>query len=297
MDGLASGSLKRFSEYFGGEAGFAVIEEKVEQSKINLRTFKLFMFERAQIEEQYSKRLSALLKKTAKLVEYGTTREAWHAIRTEVETSIGIHQRLSVKLMNEVTVPVKKFKDDMKKTAKPVVNDTSKVKKELKELQDQLKKLKQKHIKTTREADRLDVQIGSAQRNPKTSEQQVAKLRTRLSELEQKAIQTEEDYRYQIKKITDFQPKWAEKMSRILDTIQQRETERLRFMKNFFRKYVEVMREGNAISEPEAQKLFQKLDLVEPSYDIERFIAERQTGRLQFTVPVFDLTPYHSRTH
>jgi len=287
----------KFSEYFGGEAGFGVVDEKVAQGKINLKTFKLFIVERANIEERYAQSLTLLLKSTAKLVEYGTTREAWHGIRSEIEHSISVHHNLSSKLKNEVTTPVKKYKEEMKKSSKPVMTDAQKVNQELKDLEAHLRKLKEKYVQTCREAERLDAQLSSSQRSGKSTDSEISKMKTQLKKLELKVGRTEGDYRDQINKITDFQPKWVDKMSHILDAVQQREEERLVFMRNFFRKYVDVMQEGNAIPEDEAKKLFSLLDAINPQYDNERFIQERQTGKVQFTPPVFDLTPYHSVTH
>eukprot|EP01099_Mayorella_cantabrigiensis_P003976 TRINITY_DN2985_c0_g1_i4.p1 TRINITY_DN2985_c0_g1~~TRINITY_DN2985_c0_g1_i4.p1 ORF type:complete len:311 (-),score=76.86 TRINITY_DN2985_c0_g1_i4:269-1147(-) len=287
----------KFSEYFGGEAGFSVVDEKVAQGKINLKTFKLFIVERANIEETYSQALSRLLKNTAKLVEYGTTRDAWHGIRTEIEHSISVHHNLSSKLKNEVTAPIKKYKEETKKSSKPVMTDALKVNQELRDLEAHLRKLKEKYVQTCREAERLDAQLASSQRGGKTADSELSKMKTQLKKLEQKVHQTEGDYRDQINKISDFQPKWVDKMSHILDAVQQREEERLVFMRNFFRKYVDVMQEGNAIPDDEAKKLFALLDAINPSYDTERFIHERQTGKVQYTPPTFDLTPYHSRAH
>jgi len=279
----------RFDEHFWGPAGPDVIEKRLNQGSESNRLFCYFLEEFAVVEEVYARGLSKLLKSTAPLVEFGTLRDCWLAIRGEVENLAKIHHDLGNALRKDMGTPLNKFKDDQGKTRRQHLADAWKLNKERKNLESNVTRLRERYEEYAKKAEAAQQKVEQA-KSANKPQSEISKLTTSAQKYAKEEMLFEHEYKESILKLTAFQPTWEEKTAGIYQQLQQQEEERIEYTKAILEKYVQAL-EVNAPYQVDAcKRMKEKTKLIDKNEDISCFIRENQTGTEKPAVTSF--VPY-----
>ncbi|EGC34333.1 hypothetical protein DICPUDRAFT_48387 [Dictyostelium purpureum] len=266
----------QYKDNFWGQSGFDVLEKRVNEGTESTRLFLYFMKERASIEESYAKSLQKLLKNTSDLNEYGTLRDAWFAVRGEVESLVRVHNELSTKIDKDIVSPFEKFKSEQKKVKKSFLHDGYKLNKERKDLENNINKYKTKYDDYSKQAETMAIQMETA-KNTKTA-QEIGKIQVKLQKLQKEAHLFEQDYKDAVNKLSGYQPTWEEKVSSNYHTLQMTEEERIDYIKVQLEKYVGAINSTVPDTETTNRNLVKVVALVDKYEDIQCFVRESRTG-------------------
>ncbi|KAF2070885.1 hypothetical protein CYY_007803 [Polysphondylium violaceum] len=275
----------QFKDNFWGPSGFETVEKRINEGTESTRLFVYFMKERASIEENYSKSLQKLLKNTQQLTEFGTLRDAWFAMRGEVETQIRVHHELGNKLVNDIAAPFSKFKSEQKKVKKGFLEDAYKLNRERKDMEQKISKSKVKYDDYSRQAEQMAVQMESAKSTKAASE--IGKIQQKLQKLQREASLFEKDYRDYVGKLSAYQPQWEEKVSSTYHALQCTEEERIDYIKVQLEKYVQAINSTVPDTESINRNLIGVVASIDRFEDISLFVREAKTGSERPDPPVF----------
>ncbi|GAM28486.1 hypothetical protein SAMD00019534_116620 [Acytostelium subglobosum LB1] len=281
-------STETFKDNFWGVGGFDQLEKRINQGTESTKLFLYFMKERASIEESYAKSLTSLLKKTANLTEFGTLRDAWLAVRGQVESTVGIHTEFSRQLSMDIVSSFDRFKSDQKKTKKTFLHDAWKLSKERKDQESSIAKYRTKYEDYSKQSEQFNSQLEQA-KSRGGNVNDLGKLDQKISSKAQKANKErqmfENDYRDAVNKLQTNAPAWVEKTCSIYQTLQGCEEERIDCIKIQLDKYSQAITSlENSSSNVNLSSIISKVDKYE---DIDCFIRENKTGSDPPPIPSF----------
>jgi hypothetical protein len=276
----------RFDQHFWSQNGPDVIEKRLNQGSESTKYFSYFLEERANIEEIYSRSISKLLKTTANLVEFGTTRDCWLSVRGEMENLAKIHHDLSVSLHKDMGIPLNKFKEEQSKTRRQYLADAWKLNKERKLLEYNIQKLREKYEDYAKKAEQAHQKAEQGKHMSK-SQNDIAKLTASAQKLAKDEMMFEHEYKEAITKLAAFQPTWEEKIASIYMLLQQQEEERIDYTKGVLLKYVQALEVNSPYYVECCKRLAEVTKRIDKNEDIMCFIKESQTGADKPSVPSF----------
>ncbi|EFA85851.1 SH3 domain-containing protein [Heterostelium album PN500] len=280
-------TIETFKDNFWGPGGFDILEKRINQATESTKYMLYFLKERASIEESYAKNLQSLLKRTSNIVEYGTLRDAWFAVRGQVETTISTHQELASKLDKDIVSSFQKFKSEQKKNKRNFLHDAWKLSKERRDQENNIAKYRSKYEDYSKQSEQLNSTLESAKSSGKGISE-IAKIQSRYTKAIKERDAFESDYRNAVTKLASNQPAWEEKTASIYQTLQATEEERIDCIKVQLDKYGQAINHSQSqISSVDLSTIVSDIDKYE---DINSFIREHKTGSERPPLPVF--VPY-----
>lgn len=121
-------SLSFANNFWGKEdAGVSPLLERMHNAKVTGDELKAFYTARAQIEEEYARKLLNLARKPLGSSEAGTLRMSLDVIRGEVETMGKAHQQIAGQMKSELEEPLSAFTGGIKERRKIVQNGIEKL--------------------------------------------------------------------------------------------------------------------------------------------------------------------------
>eukprot|EP01132_Coremiostelium_polycephalum_P004026 gene4026-5037_t len=284
-DIIAKGSHTKFFgiKDFDGTNGFDAIEKRLNQGTECSRLFLYFLKERAAIEENYAKSMTKLLKNTGMMVEFGTLRDAWLAIRGESEALVRSHHELSIKLDKDIAGPFKKFKSEQKKVKKQFLGDAYNLNRERRLMDEKVTKSKTKYDDFSKQTEQIAASLENAKSSGKPANE-IGKIQTRLQKLQKDQSVSEQEYRDAVNRLAAYQPNWEDKTTAAYHSLQMTEEERIDYTKVQMEKYVSAIQSIVPDNDKSLVAVVARIDKYE---DISCFVREHRTSSDKPQIPVF----------
>jgi len=118
-----------FANNFWGkdDAGVSPLLERMQDAKVSGDELKAFYTARAQIEDEYARKLLNLARKPLGSSEAGTLRASLDVVRGEVEVMGKAHQQVAVQMKGELEEPLSAFSGGIKERRKIVQSGIEKL--------------------------------------------------------------------------------------------------------------------------------------------------------------------------
>ncbi|KAJ1678451.1 formin-binding protein, partial [Spiromyces aspiralis] len=248
-------STCRFANNFWSDddKGVVVLTRKLQNAKHTMANIHRVMAARAQLEEEYGKKLLKLSRNTLGQEELGTTRDSLHCFRNELESSANTHIKLS-----------KQIRDDLIKPLAAFIEQQRQKRKQLRE---------RKNTETARriELERLVISM---------QEMVDPKVRQKLEKAQISSQNSERDYKETLRKLDESEGQWVSAWQSACDVFQVLEEERIDYLKTKLWEYTNLISSICVSDDESMERIRQELENVDVECDIEQFIKTFGTGAL-----------------
>jgi len=234
--------------------GFEHVSTKTEKGLQATRDYTDFLKKRAELEQEYSKKLAALCKTapgagflskdTLVEKETKTLKAALLSVQEEGLKTSNHHQEFATKITNDVVKPLEAFIKAKDTERKKVVTDGQKRIKTLSEAKSAAEKAKEAYLKASKEAEQATEAHEKAQKElngaPDNKKFQEAEKRAqqKVGPLVEKVKTTEQAYQKAVETANETITKtYGEHLPPLLDTLQALEEERFTTFKNVLTEY------------------------------------------------------------
>ncbi|KAJ1920856.1 formin-binding protein [Mycoemilia scoparia] len=267
-------SSARFSENFWSDddRGVEVVMKKMQSAKQTLTDIHRLFASRAQLEEEYGKKLLKLSRAGLGSEELGTTLDALHTVRSELEESAGAHLKLGKQFREELAQPLYKFIEKQRQKRKQQQAIIQKTTRDKSALRSQLIKIREKKDAEVSKRIELERLVISMQ------EMVDPKLRQKLEKAQALSRNAENEYKETQRKLIESDHQWFSVWQSACDVFQILEEERIEYMKTALWEYANIISGVCVTDDASMEKIRQELEKVDVDTDIEKYIQKFRTG-------------------
>lgn len=245
---------------------------RMKNSKQTNEEVRLFYKERIAIEEEYSKRMLALSRKSLGGVETGTLRGCLDTIRQDTESMGKSHATAAQQLKSQLEEPLLAFNTSMRERRKTTQQTVEKLLK--------AKIMQNNNVEKAREKFELDcnkINGYYAQQNLLMGKE-LEKNNQKLDKTHMSVNATKRDYQTHLRNLADTIDRWNKEWKVACDKLQDIEEERINFLKSNLWGYTNIV-STVCVSDDECceniRLALEKTDVLE---DIVHFVRENATG-------------------
>ncbi|KAM9961433.1 hypothetical protein ACTFIR_004283 [Dictyostelium discoideum] len=286
--------------------GFDLLVKRTDSDLIQSKNILNFFKKKAELEEQHSKKLEKLSLKTMMTIDESTSINAisynssWKKIINSSMMESEQHTLLNTSILNKVIQPLQAMIKDMETKRKKILQEGIKLKQDMKEMVDELKKSQFKYDKAGKDLessrmelreyrDQLDHQ---QQQQPSDSDlNNISKIERRIQRCEQDFSNCDEEYREQIKATNDFQHLYnTEKLPKILNDFEHFVVSHSHFSKSYFTNLVSVLIELPSAYQQNYEFVKKSVEMIDITNDVQEFIRKNLMKK-QLAQP-FQYEPY-----
>ncbi|KAJ9108822.1 hypothetical protein QFC21_000142 [Naganishia friedmannii] len=264
-----------------GDAGFEVIMARTKASARTIDDLKVFMKERATIEEEYGKKLSKLSKQTLGKDETGELRLALEALRVETDKQAGGRLKLAGEIRKDVELPIQDMANKIGGMRKNYQANIEKLHKN---------KLSQEaHVAKTRERYEQDcLRINSYTANTSLVQgKDLEKLHSKLEKVQQTVGGNEREYKACVRLLEETTRKWETEWKTFCDHVQDIEEERINFIKDNAWNLANAISSVCVTDDESCERIRIALEGFEDVTEIEAFVRSYGTGAKIPDPPLF----------
>lgn len=271
--------------------GFSVISQHLLDNKVVVESLLVFWKEYTNIEETYAKSLRELLGSPAaglksstlhrfasffnedsKFDEGGTLKNGWQQIKDGIERVAGFHTSLSSSLKKEVVSKLETYLSESESKKKQVIGRGKSALSDIKKVQTNLEKEKEKYLKLVKEVESLMKSVNdtlSAAKNTKV-QAQIAGMKKDVETCTVKYKSYVEEHR------TLHNQYYLKQQPHILKEMQVIESERIGVIKLSLQQYRELFADLIPILESEDEKIKKELDNISADTDVGEFVEKHK---------------------
>jgi hypothetical protein len=270
--------------------GFELLKDKTSKGLEQCNDVLDFFRRLSSLEDEYCKNLSKLLQRFANLQDKGTLGEGWKSVYSLLDVQINFHRNLSLNLINNLCHPIQALLREMETKRKQLVTYGVKLRSDLKEHSESVKRVQAKYEKACKEAESARTELLAFNNEPQNNSA-VVRLEKKLDRLDADSQSAEIQYKNTVSAANKFLDAYqTEKYPGVLNEFEQFEITRIHFLKSNIRNFVGLMNEFPPTLEAELKKSTATIDAIDADRDIQQFINEnRQTKHL---MPLFAMVPY-----
>ncbi|EMC92729.1 hypothetical protein BAUCODRAFT_260500 [Baudoinia panamericana UAMH 10762] len=264
-----------FANNFWGkdDAGVNPLLERMQNAKVTGDELKAFYTARAQIEEEYARKLLNLARKPLGSSEAGTLRMSLDVVRGELETMGKEHQNIAGKMKSELEEPLAAFHGGMKERRKIVQAGIEK-----------LLKVKTQQTTTVNKArDRFEQDClkikGYLAQGHMVMGQEERKNKAKLEKTQIQMSANSNEYELAVKVLEETTGKWNREWKAACDKFQDLEEERIDYFKSSLWNFANIASTVCVSDDASCEKVRLSLEDCEVEKDIMNFIKERGTGQ------------------
>ncbi|KAJ9125177.1 hypothetical protein QFC22_000131 [Naganishia vaughanmartiniae] len=264
-----------------GDAGFEVIMARTRASARTIDDLKVFMKERAIIEEEYGKKLAKLAKQTLGKDETGELRSALEALRVETDKQAGGRLKLAGEIRKDVELPIQDMANKIGGMRKNYQANIEKLHKN---------KLSQEaHVAKTRERYEQDcLRINSYTANTSLVQgKDLEKLHSKLEKVQQTVGGNEREYKACVRLLEETTRKWETEWKTFCDHVQDLEEERINFIKDNAWNLANAISSVCVTDDESCERIRIALEGFEDVTEIEAFVRNYGTGAKIPDPPLF----------
>ncbi|KAI2793137.1 hypothetical protein POX_b03186 [Penicillium oxalicum] len=264
-----------FANNFWGkdDAGLQPMLDRMHASKVTSDELKVFYNLRAAIEDEYSRKLQALCRKSLGSVESGSLRSSLDVVRGETESIAKAHAAIAGQMKTELEEPLTAFSKGIKERRKII--------------QDGIERLHKTKIQQTQvvnktrdrfEQDCLRIK-GYLAQGHMVMGQEERKNKAKLEKAQIQLASNSAEYEAAVKVLEETTGRWNKEWKAACDKFQDLEEERLDFTKSSLWTYANIASTVCVSDDASCEKIRLSLENCEVEKDIVTFIKERGTGQ------------------
>ncbi|TDZ28205.1 Septation protein imp2 [Colletotrichum spinosum] len=264
-----------FANNFWGkdDAGVGPLLERMHAAKQTCDELRSFYSARASIEDEYSRKMLSLCRKSLGSQEAGSLKSSLDTVRGEVESMAKQHQSIAVQMKTELEEPLAAFAGSMKERRKIVQYGIEKILKT---------KIQQtQHVNKTR--DRFEQEClkikGYLAQGHMVMGQEERKNKAKLEKTQISVATSNTEYENAVKALEDTTARWNREWKAAADKFQDLEEERLDFTKSSLWTFANVSSTVCVSDDASCEKIRLSLEKMDVETDIVGFIKERGTGQ------------------
>ncbi|KAG6015958.1 hypothetical protein E4U43_004422 [Claviceps pusilla] len=264
-----------FANNFWGkeDAGVAPLLERMQNAKTTCDELKSFYGARASIEEEYSRKLLNLSRKSLGSQETGTLKTSLDTLRGEVEAMAKQHQSIAGQMKTELEEPLAAFAGGMKERRKIVQGTVEKLLKTKIQQTQQVNKTRDKY-----EQECLKIK-GYLAQGHMVMGQEERRNKAKLEKTQISLATANQEYESAVKILEETTARWNREWKAAADKFQDLEEERLDFTKSSLWTFANIASTVCVSDDTSCEKIRLSLENMEVEKDIIHFITERGTGQ------------------
>ncbi|KAK5575650.1 hypothetical protein RB653_006783 [Dictyostelium firmibasis] len=296
--------------------GFDLLVKRTDNDLIQSKNILNYFKKKAELEEQHSKKLEKLALKTLTTIDESTAinsisyNSSWKKIINSSMMESEQHTLLNTSILNKVIQPLQAMIKDMETKRKKILQEGIKLKQDMKEMVDELKKSQFKYDKAGKdlESSRMELREYRDQLQQQQQQQQnnnnsnggqpsdsdinnISKIERRIQRCEQDFSYCDEEYREQIKATNDFQNLYnTEKLPKILNDFEHFIISHSHFSKSYFSSLVAVLIELPSSYQQNYEFVKKSVEMIDITNDLQEFIR-KNIMKKQLAQP-FQYEPY-----
>ncbi|KAM9993599.1 hypothetical protein ACTFIZ_011581 [Dictyostelium cf. discoideum] len=258
----------------GYEALVRRSEIAIDQCKELLDFFK----KRASEEEKYSKNISNMFSKFKVKDDHDTFQKGVSLLNKINDAESTIHRSFSQNITTNLYHPLNEAIKDMEKSRKRLLEDGKKLKNDLKDSIENVKKSNQKYEKLCREMEQAKLELIEEGNDTKSGK--VETLEKKLEKTKLASIKAEDEYKEQINETNEFiSGVYQNRLSENLREFQQFELTRLEIMKSNIRNYIGFMKDIPQALQCEIDSTKGFVDIIDPEVDLQHYIMNNSNPK------------------
>ncbi|KAK5169703.1 formin-binding protein [Saxophila tyrrhenica] len=279
MPGLAASerpsvSLSFANNFWGKEdAGVSPLLDRMNAAKVTGDELKAFYTARAQIEDEYARKLANLARKPLGSLESGTLRMSLDVVRGEVEAMAKQHQVIAGQMKSELDEPLVAFTGAMKERRKIVQGGIEKL----------LKSKNQQTATVYKSRDRFEQDClkikGYLAQGHMVMGQEERKNKAKLEKTQIQMSSNSNEYEAAVKVLEETTGKWNREWKAACDKFQDLEEERIDFFKSSLWSFANIASTVCVSDDASCEKVRLSLEDCDVEKDITQFIKDRGTGQ------------------
>ncbi|KAL7799202.1 hypothetical protein V8C37DRAFT_366968 [Trichoderma ceciliae] len=264
-----------FANNFWGkdDAGVGPLLDRMINSKQTCDELKNFYGARASIEDEYSRKLLNLSKKTLGSQESGTLRASLDMVRSELEAMAKQHQAIAAQMKTELEEPLAAFAGGIKERRKIVQGTVEKLLKVKVQQTNQVNKTRDKY-----EQECLKIK-GYLAQGHMVMGQEERRNKAKLEKTQISLATSNTEYENAVKVLEETTVRWNREWKAAADKFQDLEEERLDFTKNSLWTFANIASTVCVSDDASCEKIRLSLENMDVETDIITFITERGTGQ------------------
>ncbi|KAI9709695.1 MAG: hypothetical protein M1820_003097 [Bogoriella megaspora] len=267
-------SLSFANNFWGKEdAGVDPLLTRMHNAKVTNEEIKAFYTARAQIEDEYARKLLHLARKPLGSCESGTLRMSLDVVRGEVEAMGKQHQNIAQQMKSELEEPLAAFAGGMKERRKIVQNGIEKLLKTKNQQTTSVNKSRDRY-----EQDCLKIK-GYLAQGHMVMGQEERKNKAKLEKTQIQVSTTSNEYEAAIKILEETTGKWNRDWKTACDKFQDLEEERIDFMKSSLWNFANIASTVCVSDDASCEKIRLSLEDCDVEKDITSFIRDSGTGQ------------------
>ncbi|KAF2863850.1 hypothetical protein K470DRAFT_261838 [Piedraia hortae CBS 480.64] len=264
-----------FANNFWGkdDAGVGPLLDRMQSAKVTGDELKAFYTARAQLEEEYARKLLQLAKKPLGSCESGTLRMSLDVVRSEVESMGKEHQNIAGKMKSELEEPLAAFTGGMKERRKIVQTGIEKLLKVKNQQNSQVNKTRDRY-----EQDCLKIKGYLAQGHMVMGHEE-RKNKAKLEKTQVQMSASSSEYEAAVKVLEETTGKWNREWKAACDKFQDLEEERIDYFKSSLWNFANIASTVCVSDDASCEKIRLSLEDCEVEKDIANFIKDHGTGQ------------------
>ncbi|EOO03747.1 putative cell division control protein [Phaeoacremonium minimum UCRPA7] len=264
-----------FANNFWGkdDAGVGPMFERMHAAKQTCDELRSFYNSRASIEDEYSRKLLSLCRKSLGSQEMGTLKTSLDTVRGEVEAMAKQHQNIAAQMKSELEEPLAAFAGGMKERRKIVQNTIEKLLKVKVQQTQQVNKTRDRY-----EQECLKIK-GYLAQGHMVMGQEERKNKAKLEKTQISLATSNTEYENAVKALEETTARWNREWKAAADKFQDLEEERLDFTKSSLWTFANIASTVCVSDDASCEKIRLSLEKMEVERDIVNFIKERGTGQ------------------
>ncbi|KAJ4362750.1 formin-binding protein [Neurospora sp. IMI 360204] len=264
-----------FANNFWGkdDAGVQPLLERMSAAKTTCDELKSFYTARAKIEEEYSRQLLNLSRKSLGSQESGTLKVSLDTVRQEVESMGKQHQAIALQMRSELEEPLVAFAGGMKERRKIIQNTVEKLLKVKVQQTQAVNKTRDRY-----EQESLKIK-GYLAQGHMVMGQEERKNKAKLEKTQISLASSNADYEAAVQALEKTTARWNQEWKGAADKFQDLEEERLDFTKSSLWTFANIASTVCVSDDASCEKIRLSLEKMEVEKDIATFIKEKGTGQ------------------
>ncbi|KAF2084785.1 hypothetical protein K490DRAFT_75587 [Saccharata proteae CBS 121410] len=264
-----------FANNFWGkdDAGVTPLLERMHNAKVTGDELRSFYTSRAQIEEEYARKLSNLSRKPLGSSETGTLRMSLDVVRAEIEAMSKAHQSIAGQMKAELEDQLAAFAGGLKERRKIVQAGIEKLLKVKMQQTSAVNKARDRY-----EQDCLKIKGYLAQGHMVMGHEE-RKNKAKLEKTQIQMSTTSNEYEAAVKVLEETTQRWNREWKKACDSFQDFEEERLDFMKSSLWTFANIASTVCVSDDAALEKIRLSLEDCEVEKDITNFIRDHGTGQ------------------
>ncbi|AOW06141.1 hypothetical protein B0I73DRAFT_127420 [Yarrowia lipolytica] len=245
---------------------------RMKNSKQTNEEVRLFYKERIAIEEEYSKRMLALSRKSLGAVETGSLQSCLETIRQDTEAMGKSHATAAQQLKSQLEEPLVAFNSSMRERRKTTQQTVEKLLK--------AKIMQNNNVEKAREKFELDcnkINGYYAQQNLLMGKE-LEKNNQKLDKTHMSVNATKRDYQTHLRNLADIIDRWNKEWKVACDKLQDIEEERINFLKSNLWGYTNIVSTVCVSDDECCENIRLALEKTDVNEDIMQFVRDNSTG-------------------